>query len=124
MYPIFPFLTCEFSRGWHVSEREAEVAQVLVAAIVDRSQVLPLLDRRGKVHRVQRDLQLACKRRETLNNTLGNDATARNAKGLFLGLSMLLPFHLIEARVRTTNRERRQRGRLVGKHYQTFGIKL
>ncbi len=83
MYPIFPFLTCEFSRGWHVSEREAEVAQVLVAAIVDRSQVLPLLDRRGKVHRVQRDLQLACKRRETLDNTLGNDATTRNAKSLF-----------------------------------------
>ena len=54
--------TREFPRARDVSEGEAEVPEVLVAAVVHRGQVLPLLHGAGEVHRVQGQLQLACKK--------------------------------------------------------------
>ncbi len=52
-------LTCELPRSWHVSERQTEISQVLVAPVVDGRQVLPLFDGRGQVHGVQGNLELA-----------------------------------------------------------------
>ena len=59
-------LTREFSRAGDVSERETEVAEVLVAAVVHRGQVLPLLNRSGQVDRVQGELELAWNKKERL----------------------------------------------------------
>ena len=42
--------TCKFARGWNISEGDAEVAKVLVRAIVHRGQVLPLLNWPSKVN--------------------------------------------------------------------------
>ena len=64
-------LTGEFSRARDVSEREAEVSEVLVAAVVHRGQVLPLLNGAGQVHRVQRELQLAFNEKVKLNGWIG-----------------------------------------------------
>ena len=52
-------LTREFSRARDVSEGEAEVPEVLVAAVVHRGQVLPLLHGASQINRVQRELELA-----------------------------------------------------------------
>lgn len=57
---ILFFPTGELSGRGHVSQRETEIAEILVATVVDRCEVLPLLNGAGQVHRIQRDLQLAC----------------------------------------------------------------
>ena len=56
----FFIYTCQFSGGWHVSQRQTQITQVLVTSIIDGSQILPFLYRSCQVHRVQGQLKFTC----------------------------------------------------------------
>ena len=42
--------TGQFPGRWDVSERETQIAEILIGSVVNRGEVLPLLDRSGQVN--------------------------------------------------------------------------
>ena len=52
----FQYSYGEFARRWHIPKREANVAQILITAIINWCQIPPFFDGTSKIHGIQWNL--------------------------------------------------------------------